>query len=91
MECVPAVRIEVENVAEPAVRVPVPSTDAPSLKVTVPVIVPGDALVTFAVKVTAWPTFEGLREEVNAVVVGCEFTTWVTTGEVLVLREVLPL
>lgn len=90
MACVPAVRIEVANVALPAVRVPVPSGVAPSLKVTVPVIVPVPALVTVAVKVTACPTFEGLSDEVNAVVVVFRFTTWLTAVEVLVSKGATP-
>ena len=54
MEWVPAVRLEVANVATPAVSVPVPSEVTPSLKVTVPVgvPVPGGTTVTVAVKVT---------------------------------------
>jgi hypothetical protein len=40
-----------------------------SLKVTVPVGVPLDDEVTCAVNVTAWPTNNGLSEELSVVVV----------------------
>jgi hypothetical protein len=72
--CVPTASKEVVNAAAPAVSVAVPIKVAPSLNVTVPVGVPV-ALVTEAVKVTAWPTLLGLTEDASAVVVG----TWLTT------------
>ena len=60
-----------DKVAEPLLRVPVPKRVAPSKKLTVPVAVPapGETVATVAVKVTDWPTTEGLAEDVNAVVV----------------------
>ncbi len=55
----------------PPVNVPVPSVVEPSVKVTVPVGVPGPVPVTVAVKVTDWPTTDGLAEELTAVAVVC--------------------
>ena len=65
----------------------------PSLNVTLPVgtAVPGELAVTVAVKVTFWPCFEGLRDEVTALVVPSLFTTWVRAEEVLGMKPELPL
>src|SRR6267378_6529910 len=70
MECVPAVRLEVEKVATPELSVPVPSVLAPSLNVTEPVGVP-ELPDTVAVKVTELPTLDGLSDEVSAVLEDC--------------------
>jgi len=71
LKLLPTERLEVDKVAEPLLRVPVPKRVAPSKKLTVPVAVPapGETVATVAVKVTDWPTTEGLAEDVNAVVV----------------------
>jgi hypothetical protein len=52
-----------------AFNVPVPSVLPESLNVTVPVGIAPDDEVTCAVKVTAWPTDDGLGEELSVVVV----------------------
>lgn len=89
MECVPTVRVEVLNVALPLLRVPVPNVVEPFLKVTVPVGVP-PLEVTVAVKVTDLPEVDGLREEVSEVELLALLTVWVSTGEVLPAKSVLP-
>ena len=65
----------------------------PSLKVTVPVgtAVPGALATTVAVKVTVWPCFDGLSEDVTELVVESLFTVWVRVDEALVLKLELPL
>lgn len=65
----------------------------PSLKVTVPVgtAVPGVLASTVAVKVTDWPWFEGLSEEVTELVVPSLFTVCIRVEEVLVLKLESPL
>ena len=57
--------------------VPLPITVVPSRKFTVPVgvPVPGEATVTVAVKVTAWPGDDGLGDEVRVVLVLALLTT----------------
>src|SRR4051812_30533511 len=70
------------KVAEPRVVVP-------SLNVTVPVGVPVVAL-TVAVKVTLWPLFEGLRDDVSVVVV-LALTVCVSDADVLVRKFASPL
>ena len=85
-----------ENVA--AVTLPlvvrdvVPSVFAPSRNVTVPVGVPfpGATLATVAVKVTDWPTSEGLADELTVVEVPPAATVCVTTGDVLTPSVELP-
>src|SRR5579863_253474 len=68
MLCVPAVRLEVLNVAVPELSVPVPSLVVPSRNVTVPVGVPPmDAI--FPEKVTASPAMAGLSDDVTVAVV----------------------
>ena len=68
MECVPAVSVEVVNVADPATKALLPIVVVPSLKVIVPEGVPVPIRgVTFAVKVTEFPKIEGLIEEVSVV------------------------
>src|ERR1051326_5923187 len=76
------------NVAWPELRVPVPRVLPPSLKVTVPdgVPEPGETGLTWAVKVTDWPTTDGLAEEERVVVVLALLTVWVMTVEVLALK-----
>jgi hypothetical protein len=69
MECEPSVSDEIVSVATPPpANVALPSAAAPSLNVTVPVGVP-PPLVTVAVKVTAWPIWLGLSEEISDVAV----------------------
>ena len=68
----PDVNVEVVKLALPPASVTgVPRLVAPSLNCTVPV---GEAPVTVAVKVTAWPDRLGLSEEVSDVVVEAELT-----------------
>ena len=76
----------------PASSVPVPSVVAPSLNVTVPVgvPVPGGDGATVAVKVTDWPNFEGLAEEVSAVVVSAFGRPPDERAEVLPLKLLSP-
>ena len=57
---------------------------------TVPLGVPAAPVVTVAVKVTASPTFEGLSDEVTAVVVAFLFTSWLNTAEVLAAKLASP-
>jgi len=82
MEWVPAVKLEVANVAVPPLTFAVPSVAAPSRKVTVPVAPAGE---TVAVKVTACPKVDGLRLEATPVVVFALLTLCDTAAEVLVL------
>ncbi len=77
MLCVPAVSVALLHVAVRVLPVPVSATAlhkmfVPSLKVTVPV---GAVPVTVAVKVTLWPTIEGLREEANVTPLPAACTT----------------
>ena len=44
--------------------------------------VPGATTATVAVKVTGWPTTDGLTEEATAVVVAALLTTWEVAVEV---------
>ena len=94
IECGPAVKFEVVNVAcALPFSVLEPSVAAPSLKVTEPVGVPAAVEVTLAVNVTDCPTVEGLSNEVIVVVVvarvaGC--TTGLSAGEVLPPKLVSP-
>jgi hypothetical protein len=70
IECPPAVKVDVANVATPEeFNVPVPSAVVPSLNVTVPVGVEVPVGVTVAVNVTAVPEFAGFELEVTVVVV----------------------
>ncbi len=91
-EWLPTASVEVTSDALPLTSVTVPRTVAPSRNVTVPVgtPVPGATGLTTAVSVTACPITDGLGGAVRLVVV-CEFTTWVTVGEVLVRKFWLPL
>jgi hypothetical protein len=61
MGSLPARSADVVAVAVPPVSVDVPRTVVPLVNVTVPVAPD----VTVAVKVTDWPTVEGLTEEVS--------------------------
>jgi len=71
MECEPADKPEVVNLAAPELKVTVASDVAPSWKVTEPfgVPVPGATTLTVAVNPTDWPTQEGLAEDTTATVV----------------------
>ena len=93
MEWLPLLRLEVEYVALPEDKDFEDSVLVPSLKVTVPVgtAVPGALATTVAVKVTAWPCFDGLSEEVTELVVESLFTVWGRADEALVLKLELPL
>ena len=57
------------RVALPALSVPLPIEFAPSRNETVPEGVPGEVLLTVAVKVTDCPVVDGLADEVTDVVV----------------------
>jgi hypothetical protein len=89
IECVPAVSVDVANVATPELRVPDPRVVAPSRNVTVPVGVP-PVPVTVAVNVTDWPAVDGLTDEASTVVLGLPLTTCVTTEDVLPAKLVSP-
>jgi hypothetical protein len=80
---------DVVNVATPPLSAPTPSVVAPSRNVTVPVGVPA-VPVTVAVKVTDWPTKEGLSEDVSAVVLGLPVTTCASTVDVLAAKVASP-
>jgi hypothetical protein len=91
IECEPGVSAEVTSVAcWPTSSVPVPMTVTPSRNWTAPVSVPGEVLVTVAVKVTACPVVDGFAEEARAVFVGALFTVCVSVAEVLPANVVLP-
>lgn len=91
MECIPAFRLLVVNVALPdPSRVAMPRVVVPSRKITIPVGVPF-AEVTAQVKVTGLPKIDGLVEEAIAAAVGAGCTVWVSTGEVLPAKLLLPL
>src|SRR5207245_2538226 len=78
MLCGPAASVDAEWVPLLApFSLPVPSVNVPSLNVTVPVGVP-PVLVTVAVNVTDWPTFEGFVLEATAVVVVARLTVCAT-------------
>jgi hypothetical protein len=70
-------------------RVPVPNVVDPSVKVTVPVAPVG---LTVAVKITAWPTDDGLGEKLNVVVVAVTalLTVCVSAADVLVTKLLSP-
>jgi len=70
----------------------VPKVFAPSRNVTVPVGVPlpGATLATIAVKVTDWPTSEGLADELTVVEVLLAATVCVTAEDVLTPSVELP-
>jgi hypothetical protein len=76
----------VVKVATPLVKPPVPRTVAPSRNVIVPVAPVG----AVAVKVTAWLTIEGLRDDVTATVGAILLTIWVRGTEVAGLLFVSP-
>lgn len=72
IEWLPRPRLDVENVALPEeFRVLVLRFFVPSLNVTLPVgtAVPGELATTVAVKVTVWPCFDGLCDDVTELVV----------------------
>jgi hypothetical protein len=71
IECVPAARLDVVSDALPPLSVALPSSVEPSKNRTVPAAAAGD---TVALKVTDWPTLDGLRLDVRAVVVFAWFT-----------------
>ena len=77
----PVVSDEVVKLATPPASVTAdPRLEAPSLNCTVPV---GEAPVTVAVKVTAWPDRLGLSDETRVVVVAvAKLTVCISGGEV---------
>ena len=82
--CEPFFKEDVLKLACPdALSVAVPSVLPPSLKVTVPVGIPPDDEVTWAVNVTAWPTKDGLSEELSVVVVVIFWTVCFSVPELL--------
>ena len=90
IECAPAVRAGVANVATPELlSVPVPRVVAPSLKVTLPVGVPPGP-VTVAVKVTTSPNVLGFGDDDNVVEVNPVFTVWFRAEEVLPKKLLSP-
>jgi hypothetical protein len=71
MVCVPGLRLDVVNEHVPAAfKGTWASTTVPSWKVTMPdgFVAPVGTGVAVAVKVTAWPGFDGFGEELTAVV-----------------------
>ena len=95
--CEPTANDDVVNVAVLPDNVAVPIFTVPSKNVTVPVGVPVP-VDTVTVKVTLWPTVDGFNDEVILVVVDtgvtggvtggvtvAAFTTWINTGDVLLL------
>jgi hypothetical protein len=76
IECDPAARVEVMNVAVPLLSVPPPIALPPSMNVTVPVAVLG---VTLAVNVTALPKIEGSGLELTEI----EEVAWLTLSVTL--------
>jgi len=68
MAWLPAVMLDVLNVATPALNIPVPSTAVPSVNVTIPVAtpMPGGVARMVAVKVTACPAVEGFSDDFTA-------------------------
>ena len=88
IECVPAVREDVVNVARPLVSSEVdPSVVVPSMNVTVPVGTPDP--LTVAVKVTPAPKVDGLLLDATVVVVGLLMMS-VTPGAVWVRLLLVP-
>ena len=80
IDCVPAARVVVVNVATPlAFKVPVPKVAVPSRNVTVPVgtLLP-DFGVMVAVKVTLCPLLMEVAEELSTVVVAITADVMVT-------------
>ena len=75
------------SVATPAVTVAVPWTTLLSVNVTVPV---GEAPVTVAVNVAAWPTCAGFGDTTNVVLVVAVEIVWPSTADVLPLYDVSP-
>lgn len=69
----------------------VPMVVVPSRNVTVPVAVPAALQLSVAVNVTDWPSLDGFREELTAVVVLAVCTTWLNPDEALPLKSALPL
>jgi hypothetical protein len=87
IECVPAVSVEVVNVATAALfSIPVPSVIVPSRKVTVPVGVPEllDAMV--AVNVTGAPLDAEAAELTNPAAVAASVMVSATAAEVLAVK-----
>jgi hypothetical protein len=76
----------VEKLAAPLDNETVPIVLEPSLNTTLPVGVPapGANALTVALKVTAWPKFEGFGVAVSTDDVDAGCTTSVTGGDVLV-------
>jgi hypothetical protein len=62
----------------------------PSLKVTVPVGLPPNWPVIVAVKVTDWPSFDGLCDDARLVVVVALSTVCPSVAELLAFRSLSP-
>jgi hypothetical protein len=92
MEWLPAISVDVENVAflVDELTAPVPSVAVPSLNKTVPLTAPPWEEVTVAVNVIVFPVVDGFREEIIEVVDVAFFTVCVSAGEVLPLSLALP-
>src|SRR5687768_14955755 len=98
MLCVVADKVLVAKVAVPeGSRGAIPNAFVPALKVTVPPGAPDstDPPLTRAVNVTNCPETEGLRLDVNVVVVdpgdtGGGLTVWFRVGDVLALKRASP-
>src|SRR5450432_2290964 len=75
----------IDKLAVPFDSETVPMVLEPSLNTTLPIGVPtpGANALTVAIKVTAWPKFEGFGVAVSPDDVDAACTTWVTEGEVL--------
>jgi hypothetical protein len=86
IECVPWVKLEVENVATPDASAAVPITAPLSKNCTVPVAAVG---VTVAVNVTACPTVEGFALDASATE-ETAFTFWLSAAEVAAVSDESP-
>lgn len=79
MPCVPALRLDVDNIATPLpFNGELPSEFIPSRKVTVPVGVPVVEGLTIAVNVTDCPSGDGFAEEVSCMLLLSSCTVCVT-------------
>jgi hypothetical protein len=88
----PAASDEVLKLAVPPLSVPVARRVVPILKDTVSPSGGEPKLeLTVAVKVTVWPTSDGLREDVSVVLAVILVTVWVSEGDVLPRKFASPL
>ena len=89
IECAPAARLDVENLAIDPLRVPVPRVVVPSRKVADPVGAMEPLPVTVAVKVTETPTAAGFELEASVIVSGDGAAVMVCVNTVEVLAALL--